>query len=81
MIFTIKPSKSVSLPDILVGNDRAPCPPELDMEAVLSCGVSEVRGIILADFEHSLKKIRRSVPQATLQAFHAWNAEYGDVST
>ena len=51
------------------------------MEQVLSCGVSEVRGLNLKDFEQSLKKVRKSVPVASLLAFENWNTEYGDVST
>ncbi|XP_053655663.1 spastin isoform X2 [Cherax quadricarinatus] len=54
---------------------------ELNPEEVVSCDPSEVRGITLADFKESLKKIRRSVPQSTISTYEKWNAEYGDLST
>ncbi|XP_018024631.1 spastin [Hyalella azteca] len=54
---------------------------ELGVEEVLSCQVSEVRKLTVADFLQSLKKVRKSVSPASLAAFQAWNAEYGDVST
>ncbi|XP_045596963.1 spastin isoform X2 [Procambarus clarkii] len=54
---------------------------ELKPEQVVSCDPSEVRGITLADFKESLKKIRRSVPQSTISTYEKWNAEYGDIST
>ncbi|XP_071521099.1 spastin isoform X3 [Panulirus ornatus] len=54
---------------------------ELKPEQVVSCDPSEVRGISLADFKDSLKKIRKSVPQLSLNTYEKWNAEYGDIST
>ena len=51
------------------------------MEQVMSCGVSEVRPLFLTDFTDSLKKVRKSVPPSSLQAFDSWNREYGDIST
>lgn len=58
-----------------------PSNPELRPDQVVSCDPSEVRGITLADFKESLKKIRRSVPQASLTCYEKWNATYGDISS
>lgn len=54
---------------------------ELRPDQVVSCDPAEVRGITLADFKESLKKIRRSVPQTSLVSYEKWNADYGDIST
>ncbi|XP_063849087.1 spastin-like isoform X1 [Scylla paramamosain] len=54
---------------------------ELRPDEVVSCDPSEVRGITLSDFKESLKKIRRSVPQASLASYEKWNADYGDISS
>ncbi|KAK3855477.1 hypothetical protein Pcinc_038126 [Petrolisthes cinctipes] len=54
---------------------------ELKPEQVVSCVLAEMRGLTLADFRDSLKKIRRSVPQTSLSTYEKWNAEYGDIST
>ncbi|CAL4067466.1 unnamed protein product, partial [Meganyctiphanes norvegica] len=54
---------------------------ELKPEQLVTCDLQDVRGISLADFKESLKKIRRSVPTSTLATYERWNAEYGDIST
>ncbi|XP_076064506.1 spastin isoform X2 [Oratosquilla oratoria] len=54
---------------------------ELRPEQVVSCDPADVRNIELNDFKESLKKIRRSVPVATLALYERWNADYGDLST
>ncbi|XP_013400067.1 spastin isoform X2 [Lingula anatina] len=53
---------------------------ELNPNDVRTMDASQIRNIRLSDFEHSLRKIRCSVPQRTLQAYESWNREYGDMS-
>lgn len=40
----------------------------------------QVRGISVEDFLQSLQRIRRSVPQGTLQKYEEWNRDYGAVA-
>jgi len=42
--------------------------------------VFQVRNINLNDFSESLKRIRRSVQQDTLDKYTQWNSEYGDMT-
>ncbi|XP_071504981.1 spastin-like [Diadema antillarum] len=54
---------------------------ELGPNAVKSTSAEEVRNITLSDFYESLKRIRRSVPQDSINAYEEWNKNYGDIST
>jgi len=50
------------------------------MHEVREVSASEVRGIKMADFLDSLKKIRRSVNAESLNKFVEWNNQYGDMN-
>ena len=42
-----------------------------------SVDLDEVRGIMLKDFEESMKSIRKSVSQDQLKDYEKWNEEFG----
>ncbi|XP_077994193.1 spastin-like isoform X2 [Glandiceps talaboti] len=52
---------------------------DLAPSQVRSMEAHQVRDIQLRDFEDSLRRIRRSVPSHTLNAYDDWNQQYGDM--
>lgn len=54
---------------------------ELGLNGVKSTTAEQVRSITLCDFYDSLKRIRRSVPQDSINLYQNWNKDYGDIST
>ncbi|XP_052058183.1 spastin-like isoform X2 [Mytilus californianus] len=53
---------------------------DLSASEVKTVQASNVRGISVEDFLQSLQRIRRSVPQGTLQKYEEWNRDYGAVA-
>ncbi|KAK2575478.1 hypothetical protein KPH14_011206 [Odynerus spinipes] len=53
---------------------------ELNPDQVKELDLNSVRNITMQDFRDSLKRIRRSVSPASLDAYEKWNLAYGDVS-
>ena len=53
---------------------------EMADEQVKRCSASKMRPINVKDFRESLKKIRKSVANSTLEAYEKWNQEFGDLS-
>ncbi|XP_063957422.1 spastin-like [Lytechinus pictus] len=54
---------------------------ELGLNGVKSTSAEQVRSITLSDFYDSLKRIRRSVPQDSINLYEDWNKNYGDISS
>eukprot|EP00057_Strongylocentrotus_purpuratus_P027469 XP_011681943.1 PREDICTED: spastin-like [Strongylocentrotus purpuratus] len=54
---------------------------ELGLNGVKSTTAEQVRSITLSDFYDSLKRIRRSVPQDSINLYADWNKSYGDISS
>lgn len=52
---------------------------ELSTHEVKTVEASDVRKINVEDFMQSLRRIRTSVPQGTLEKYEQWNREYGAV--
>ncbi|CAJ1054126.1 spastin-like isoform X2 [Xyrichtys novacula] len=53
---------------------------ELRPEEVRNLEASEVRSICFRDFNQSLKKIKSSVSEKTIELYVSWNREYGDTT-
>lgn len=50
---------------------------EFDLDQVKEMDLSKVRSITMADFQNSLKRIRKSVSPQSLKEFEKWSQEYG----
>ncbi|XP_064599851.1 spastin-like isoform X2 [Liolophura sinensis] len=53
---------------------------ELSPSEVRSMEANKMRGISLADFHESLKRVRKSVPADSIAKYEAWNQEFGDIT-
>ncbi|CAL8300123.1 unnamed protein product [Merluccius merluccius] len=53
---------------------------ELGPEQVKSVAISEMRNMMLKDFEDSLKRIKPSVSSQTLALYVRWNKDFGDTT-
>ena len=53
---------------------------EMEIEQVKRCNPNKMRSINISDFEESLRRIRKSVANNTLEAYEKWNQEFGDLS-
>lgn len=53
---------------------------EMAIEQVKRCNPNKMRSFNIKDFEESLRKIRKSVANNTLEAYEKWNQEFGDLS-
>lgn len=51
----------------------------LDLEQVKDLDASKLRHITMNDFQHSLKRIKKSVSPASLHDFEKWSQEYASV--
>ncbi|CAG2181401.1 unnamed protein product [Oppiella nova] len=53
---------------------------EMEIEQVKHCNPNRMRPINVDDFKQSLKRIRKSVADSTLQQYYDWNQQFGDIS-
>jgi spastin len=53
---------------------------EMGIEQVKRVSPNKMRQITVQDFRDSLKRIRKSVTQSTLDNYEKWNQEFGDIT-